>query len=273
MGRKSKSPPGKVLRLFADIQDHLHNGTIRHELSQIARHTRDREILDICNRAANCLEIEIDTTLHSVNTDQHFRSLHTLVNHIKKAKEIFDCIIVVIPECNSYWTEALFKATENQLMLLSNYCALLDKIPDITDINGETIQIGDLVAIKCQDEQGRYYEHYGVVIPSQKGFRIAHYFTGATVKSQNSLVEKGFGYIHEVFYSPEWIVKEHLPDSIPFSQVEKRIKESRKEERRVWNKLTYNCEHWARHMFNNDPRCIQLEEFRKNGESNSKSHG
>ncbi|MEJ6487497.1 DnaB-like helicase C-terminal domain-containing protein [Nostoc punctiforme UO1] len=38
-----------------------------------------------------------------------------------------------------------------------------------------------------------------------------------------------------------WIVKEHLSDSIPFSQVEGRIKESRKEERRVWNKLSYKA--------------------------------
>ena len=37
MPRKSKSHPGKVLHLFAEIQEHLHNGVIHHELSQIAR--------------------------------------------------------------------------------------------------------------------------------------------------------------------------------------------------------------------------------------------
>ncbi|MUG96294.1 hypothetical protein F7734_29730 [Scytonema sp. UIC 10036] len=162
---------------------------------------------------------------------------------MKKPKEIFDCIIEIIPECNPKWTESLFKATERQLIALSNYYALLDKIPDVTDINSETIKIGDLVALNCQDENGKNYEHYGVVIASQKGFRVAHFFTGATVRVQNSLVEKGFGYVHEISYSPEWLVKEHLSDSSPYSQVEGRIKESRKQEKRVWDKFSYNCEH------------------------------
>lgn len=259
---KSRSHPGKILRWYAEIQEHLHNGTIRHELSQIARHTRDREILEICDRAAGCLDIEIDTDFHKADTQQHFRSLKTLVNHLKKPKEIFDRIIEIIPETDPTWTESIFKSTEFQLLALSNYFALLDKVPDITDNNGEPIKAGNLVAVKCKDESDRDYEHYGVVIPSQKGFRVAHFFTGATVKAQNPLIEKGFGYVHEVEYSMEWIVKEHLPNNIPFSQVEQRIKESRRQEARVWNKLRYNCEHWAREMFDGKPRCTQLEDMR-----------
>jgi len=243
MGSKSKSHPGKVLHFFTELQNHLHNGTIRHELSQISRHTRDREILEICNRAADSLDIEIDTKFHRASTDQHFASLNTLVNHMKKAKEIFEQIIKIIPDSDQRWTETLFKLTELQLLALSNYYALLDKIPDVTDVNGESIKVGDLVAIKCKDEQGKDYEHYGIILPSQQGFRVAHFFTGATVKSQNSLVEKGFGYVHEVPYTMDWIIKEHLPANIPFSQVEERIKYSRQQEKRVWNKLSYNCEH------------------------------
>lgn len=261
---KSKSHPGKVLHLFAEIQEHLHNGVIRHELSQIARHTRDKEILDTCNRAAGCLDIDIDTAFHQANTQQHFRSLKTLVNHMKKPKEIFDRIVEMIPESDPKWTEALFKTTEEPLITLSNYFTLLDKIPDVTDNNGETIKVGTLVAVECKDEKGRNYEHYGVVIPSQQGFRVAHFFTGATVKARNSLVEKGFGYVHEVNYSVDWIVKEYLPDHISFNQVEQRIQESRSQETRVWNKLRYNCEHWARHMFDNHPRCTQLDDIREN---------
>lgn len=258
---------GKALHLFSEIQNHLHNGNICHELSQISRHTRDREILNICQRAAECLEIEIDSNFKENNVDQHFRSLKTLVNHLQKVNNIYNEVLEILPECNPKWTESLFKATEAQIVALSNYYALLDKIPDVTDINGEPVKPGDLVAIESQDEEGKNYQHYGIIVPSQKGFRVAHFFTGATVKARNSLVEKGFGYVHEVSYSPEWIVKEHLPDSIPFSQVEGRIKESRKEERRIWNKLRYNCEHWAREMFNGEARCTQLEEMRNKKEA------
>ncbi|MEA5511292.1 hypothetical protein VB715_16080 [Crocosphaera sp. UHCC 0190] len=104
---------------------------------------------------------------------------------------------------------------------------------------------------------------YGIVVASSRGFRVAHFFTGETVKAQNSLVEKGFGYIHEVRYSLEWLVQEHLPKSIPYSDVEERIKASRKINRRVWNKLSYNCEHWAREMFTGQPECTQLKQWKE----------
>lgn len=253
---------GKILHLFSEIHNHLHNGTITHELSQIARHTRDREILDICQRAAECLEIEIDSNFKHNNVEQHFRSLKILANHLQKVNEIFNKILEIISECNPKWTDALFRATEAQIVSLSNYYALLDKIPDITDINGEPVKPGDLVSIECRDEKGSNYEHYGIIVPSQKGFRVAHFFTGATVKAQNSLVEKGFGYVHEISYSPGWIIKEHLPELIPYSHVEARIKDSRNQDKRVWNKLIYNCEHWARQMFTGEARCTQIEKLR-----------
>jgi hypothetical protein len=257
------SNPAKALYLFAEIQDHLHKRIVRHELSQIVKHTRDQEILDVCSLAAECLGIELDTNFDKLDEDQHIRSLKTLVNHLKKAKEKFDEVVKLVPECDSKWVESPLRATEIQLLSLSNYCTLLDKVPDTTDINGEIIKVGDLVAVLCKDDAGRDYEHYGVVVPSSKGFRVAHFFTGATVKSQNSLVEKGFGYIHEVAYEPKWKIKQHLSPTISYSQVEERIKESRKSEKRVWNKLNYNCEHWAREMVYEQPECTQLKQWRE----------
>jgi hypothetical protein len=89
-------------------------------------------------------------------------------------------------------------------------------------------------------------------------FRIAHFYTGPTIKPQNSTAEKGFGYIHELNYEPQWVVKQHLPHNIPYSQVEERIKESKKLALREWNKRLYNCEHWAREMVTGEPDCTQL---------------
>jgi hypothetical protein len=252
----------QVIHLFADIQNHLHDGTFRHELSQIARHTKDREIIDICNRAAECLEIEINTNFHDLNPKKYIQSLRTLINHLKWAKERFDKIVVLMPDLNPKWTESIFRATEIQLLDLSNHITLLDREHDIHDGNDEVVKIGDLVAAHCKDENNKDYDHYGIVIPSSKGFRVAHFFTGATVKTQNSLVEKGFGYIHEVPYSPEWFVQTHIPESITYSQIEGRIRESRKLNRRVWNKMSYNCEHWAREMLTGEPECTQLTKWK-----------
>ncbi len=254
----------KILYFLGEIQNHLHDGTIKHELIQIVRHTRDREILDICDRSAQCLGFELNiNNFHRLNGEQHIHSLKTLVKHLKWAKEKFDEVVKLIPECDSKWIESPFEATEVQLLALSNYFTLLDKVSDTTDINGEVVKIGDIVAIPCKDEAGRSYDHYGVLIPSPKGFRVAHFFTGATIKPQNSIVEKGFGYVHEEDYNDKWIVKQHLPQTVPYSLVEERIKESRKCEKRVWNKLRYNCEHWAREMVNGAPECTQLEMWKE----------
>ena len=271
MSNRSKSHPGKILYLFAEIQNHLHNGTIRHELSQMIRHTRDQEILDVCNRAAKCLDIEIEATFFKLNDDQLTRSLAILVNHLKWAKERFDQVIQLVPECDPKWIDSPLKATELQLLYLSNYFTLLDKVPDTTDIEGEVIRVGDLIAVPCEDDAGRDYEHYGVVISTPRGFRVAHFFTGATVKPKNSLVERGFGYIQEVIYEPSWTVKQHLSSTIPYAQVEQRIKESKKPDKRIWNKLTYNCEHWAREMVDGQPSCTQLEKWKQEIRDRKKS--
>ncbi|MGL5939294.1 MAG: hypothetical protein ACRC2S_02735 [Waterburya sp.] len=84
------SNPAKALYLFAEIQKHLHDGTIHRELSTIVKHTKDQEILRVCSLAAECLGIELDTNFHKLNENQHISSLKTLVNHLKKAKEKFD---------------------------------------------------------------------------------------------------------------------------------------------------------------------------------------
>lgn len=261
----------QVLYLLAEIQKHLRNGRINHELSQIVKHTRDREILEYCHRAATCIDVELDINFHKLDNNQHRNSLRILVNHLKWAKDRMDEVIELMSECEQEWVESTFLRTQAQLLALSNYFILLEKVPDITDLNGEVIKAGDLVAITCQDEQEREYDHYGVIIATAHGFRIAHFFTGATVKGQNTLVEKGFGYIHELEYSPDWIIKEHLPLTMSYDQVQMRIKESKLLEKRIWNKLTYNCEHWAREMFSGTPECTQLQKWREEIKNNRKT--
>jgi len=263
MPNYSQPNPAKILFLFAEIQNHLHNGVIEHELNKILKHTSDQEIIRNCQSVARCLDIKIERNFVSENSELLCNCVKRLTTHLKWAKEKFDKIVELAPDCDPKWIESPLKATELQLLSLSNYFVLLDKVPDSTDSTGQTIKSGDLVAIRCKDESDRSYEHYGVVISTSKGFRVAHFFTGHTVKGQNTLVEKGFGYIHEVNYTPEWVVKQHLPLTVPYNQVEQRIKESRKQERRIWNKLTYNCEHWAREMVEGEPNCTQLKNWRQ----------
>lgn len=187
MSKRSKSHPAKVLYLFAEIQNHLYNGIIQNELRQMIRHTTDQEILDVCNRAAECLDIEIETTFFKLNEDQLNRSLKILVNHLKWAKDRFDEILKLVPECDPKWIDSPLKATELQLLYLSNYFTLLDKVPDTRDVEGEVVRVGDLIAVSCEDDAGRDYEHYGVVISTSRGFRVAHFFTGATVSPKIAL--------------------------------------------------------------------------------------
>lgn len=213
---------------------------------------------DICKRAANCLEIRINTRFYRIDYEQCKKSLTTLVRHLKSAKEKFDKVVALVPDLNQKWIGEPFRETQLLLLDISNYLTLLDREHDIYDENDTVVKIGDLVAVNCTDENNKPYKHYGIVVSSSREFRIAHFFTGETVKAQNSIVEKGFGYIHEVRYSSDWLVQEHLPKSIPYSDVEDRIKASRKIDRRVWNKVSYNCEHWAREMFSGKPKCTQL---------------
>lgn len=257
------SSPSKALHLLAHIQEHMNNGTIRNEINKIVKHTRDQEILAVCDRIVTCLDIEIDKEFTRLDDKQHASALKNLQNHLKWASDRFDEVVDLRASIDPKWISSPFSATERQLLTLSDCYTLLDKVPDVCDINGEVVKVGDLVSVLCKDENGQDYEHYGVLVSSPKGFRVAHFFTGSTVKAQNNLVEKGFGYIHEVAYEPSWVVEEHLPDMVPYSQVEQRIKLARQSEKRIWNKLSYNCEHWAREMFSGTPTCTQLARWRE----------
>lgn len=258
----SNPNPAKALHLFADIQNHLHNGAVKNELSQILKHTQDQEIVDICHRFAEGLDIQLETKFEKLDLDQCRRSVTALANQLKRPKQRFDEIIKIRSTTNPKWIDSVFRSTELLMVELANYIVLLDREHDIHDAAGEVIRIGDLVAVPCKDEEGRDYDHYGVLIPSNKGFRVAHFFTAETVKPTNSLSEKGFGYVHEVPYKSDWLVKSHLPEDISFSQIEARIRNSRQQSKRVWNKLNYNCEHWAREMWSGEAKCTQLENYR-----------
>ncbi|OWY67467.1 hypothetical protein B7486_31440 [cyanobacterium TDX16] len=175
--------PAKIIHLFANIQNHLYNGKIEIELSHIVRLTRDRKIIDICQRTANFLELEIKTSFHKENPEEIRNSVRVLLKHLKWAKEKFDEIIVLMPDYNSKWTNALFQATEEQLVYLSPEFIRLDREPDIYDGEGNEIYPGDLVAYPCKDENGTDYEHYGVVMQGAKGYIVKHFFSGPTVQA------------------------------------------------------------------------------------------
>lgn len=150
------------------------------------------------------------------------------------------------------------------MLVLTDCIGILDRIPAWTDLNGEVIKAGDLVAIRCKDEQDQEYDHYGVLEVTPHGLSVAHFFTGRTVKPGNTLSETGWGYIHQLPYDPAWIVQEHLSlNGSSYAQVEERINNSRKDKKRLWKKLTYNCEHWAREMFSGEPTCTQSEKFKE----------
>ncbi|NEQ98981.1 MAG: hypothetical protein F6K30_20065 [Cyanothece sp. SIO2G6] len=256
----------KTLRLFATIQDDLHNGVIEKHLTRILEYTNDKEMVDVCHRAATCINIELQAQFNFYSNRRLRDSVKALAKHLGGMTCKFTEAIQLRanePQCTE-WTQSIFEATEYQLISLSNYFALLDKVPTQVDANGEPVKIGDLVAYPCQDDRGRTYDHYGVVIASPQGFRVVHYFSGPTIQAANTLLKQGFGYVHEVAYSPEWLVKEHLASDIPFNQVEERIKVSRDQEKRVWKLFSYNCEHWAREMVSGIPRCTQNPRSRAN---------
>ncbi len=263
----AKDPnPTKIIRLFADLHDHLYNGCIQHELNQIVRHTKDRKIIAICQRTAELLEIKIDISFQKEDPDQHFRSVKTLSNHLKKANEKYEEIVQLVPNYSPKWIDSLYSATEEVLILLSQELIRLDRAPNIYDNQDKEIQLGDLVAILCQDDKGQNYEHYGVVMQGAKGYTVKHFFSGPTVKAQNRLVEKGIGYVHTLPYTPEWILKERPVDS--YQLINKRIETSEEIQNKIWNKLRYNCEHWAREMVTGLARCTQIEDMKDEAQKN-----
>lgn len=114
----SKSNIAKILHLFADIQADIHNGTIHHKLNQILRYTRDEVLHNACYRAAECLNIELDSNFRNINNKQHRDSLNTLIRHLKGIINNFDKInkfdeiSALINESNPGWPDETFKAVE-----------------------------------------------------------------------------------------------------------------------------------------------------------------
>lgn len=259
-GNPSKHP--EALTILANIQRHIYNGTIQSKVGEIAQCTEDKFILEICQRIADNLGVEIDLRLRRIELEKKQSSLKSLQGHLEWATKKLYEVENIKDQCDPKWLTPILNETKKQLVQLSNYYILLDKVPDITDECGEVVELGDLVYIPCQDEKGNNYEHYGVVIGTPKGFDVAHFFTGQTIKSRNSLSEKGFGYVHQVAYQPRWIINQHLrslENPTLYHEIIERIQKSKATEKKIWSKLDYNCEHWAREMFCGVPECKQKE--------------
>ena len=74
--------PSRVLRLFAETQDRLYDGdNIKKALSQIARHTKDKKVIENCEAIAELLQIEFDQTFVRNDVNQHFDAVKKLQNH------------------------------------------------------------------------------------------------------------------------------------------------------------------------------------------------
>jgi len=262
--------PSKILRLFAEVQDRLYDGdTVKNAISQISKHTKDKSIIKTCQAISDILEIDFDSTFVKVNTELHFQAVCRLQKHqnwvINKYKESKNCV----NDHNSKWSDPLLKIIDTQLARLSQLIILLDREPDIYDNNGQIIRPNDLVIYPCKDQEARDYDHYGVVRATPNGYRVAHFFTGDTVKPEGRIVDVGIGYVHFASYTPDWIFKERA-ESVMDSQIEARIHESREKilnaKDKLWNKLSYNCEHWAREMIYGEARSTQIDNLRKKQE-------
>lgn len=96
---------------------------------------------------------------------------------------------------------------------------------------------------------------------SAKGLVVRHFFSGPTVKGRNQLVEKGIGYVHSVTYTSEWIFKEHPPENVTYQEIQERIETSNQILNQIWNKFSYNCEHWARKMVTGVATSTQAREW------------
>lgn len=255
--------PAKILHLFGQLQEHIYNGVIQRELNNTLKYIRDPKIHKITQEIADFLGLEITETFQKENNSK-FRNIHKeLINHFKQTKNKYEKIVELLPKYDSKWTENLYKVTEQQVLFLSQQLVKLDCEPGVYDINENEIIPGDLVAYNCHDQDGKEYEHYGVVMHSSKGLVVKHFFSGPTIKAQNPLVEKGIGYIHSISYTPEWLFKEHPPENTNYQEIQKRIEESSEITNKVWNKLRYNCEHWAREMVEGVPRCTQIDRMKE----------
>ncbi|WP_190403901.1 hypothetical protein [Pseudanabaena mucicola] len=272
MSRKKQSlklmnpNPSRVLRLFAETQDRLYDGdTIKKALSQIARHTKDKKVIENCEAIAELLQIEFDQAFVRNDVNQHFDAVKKLQNHGVWVKDKYKEVKPFLENCDPIWYRRLQEATDAQLDRLGQLVSLLSAVPDICDLNGNVIRPNDLVIYPSQDEEERPYEHYGIVRATHQGYSIAHFFTFETIRPQGRVAEVGLGYVYFSPYKSEWLFKER-PESVSDSQIESRIDESRKKfiaaKDKLWNKLLYNCEHWAREMFYGEARSTQVENLR-----------
>jgi hypothetical protein len=265
--RSAEIHPGKILRLFAEVQDHLYHGnTIKRYLEQLARHTNDPKILETCDAIAELLSISIEKEFSHIDKGWRVDAVNRLKAHSRWATDKYREVRQEVPEYDSAWTEPILAIMDPQLARLSQLIILLDTEPAICDSQGNVIYVNDLVVVPCEDTEGRPYEHYGVVRPTPSGYHIAHFFTGDTVKLRNRVSDVGIGYVHFIAYSDEWLFKERS-EVIREDQIHARISNSqekiRKGEDNLWNKLTYNCEHWAREMVSGQPRSTQIEKLRQ----------
>jgi len=258
--------PSKVLRLFAETQDRLFDGdTIKKAISQIAKHTKDHKVIVNCEAIANLLEIDFDQAFLRNDVNQHYEAIKKLQNHIVWVNEKYKEIKSFTGNCDPKWFTSLQQVTDAQLARLGQLASLLTSVPDICDLQGNVIRPNDLVIYPSQDQEGRTYEHYGIVRATHQGYSVAHFFTGETIKPEGRVAEVGIGYVHFTVYKAEWLFKER-PESISDSQIESRIHESRQKfieaKDKLWNKLLYNCEHWAREMVYGEPKSTQIESLR-----------
>ena len=255
--------PAKILHLFADLQQHIYNGVVQRELNSIIKNIQDPKIHKISQEIADCLGLEITESFQKENISK-FKNIHkNLINHFKQAKTKYDKIIELLPNYDAKWTESLYQVTEQQILFLSQQLVKLDCEPSIYDLKENEIIPGVLVAYPCHDQEGKEYEHYGVVVHSATGLVVKHFFSGPTVKARNPLVEKGIGYVHSICYTPQWLFKEYPPKNTNYQEIQKRIEESSEIYNKVWNKLRYNCEHWAREMVEGVPRCTQIDRMKE----------
>ncbi len=258
--------PSRVLRLFAETQDRVYDGdTIKKMISQIARHTKDRKVIVNCEAIADLLQLEFDQAFLRNDVNQHNDAVRKLQNHVTWVHEKYKEVKPFLENCDPIWYTRLQEATDAQLARLSQLVSLLSAVPDICDLEGNVIRPNDLVIYPSKDQEDRVYDHYGIVRATPHGYTVAHFFTGETIRPEGRIAEVGIGYVHFTSYKAEWLFKER-PESISDSQIEARIHESRQKfidaKDKLWNKLLYNCEHWAREMVYGEARSIQVENLR-----------
>ncbi len=259
--------PGEILRLLAKVQERIYKGnTIKNYLQQLARYTRDPQLLETCDAIAKLLSISIEKKFSRLDNGRRLDAVKRLKEHCRWVTDQYREVQKEIHKYDPAWAEPILAIIDPQLAQLSQLITLLDAEPAICDRQGHVIQVNDLVIVVCEDSEGRPYEHYGVVRPTPKGYRVAHFFTGDTVKLQNRIADVGVGYVHFMHYSDNWLFKER-PEVIREDEIQARINTSQeailKGEDKLWNKLSYNCEHWAREMVYGQPRSTQVEDLRK----------